>query len=566
LTDAVRYRAAPFGALRGRQGNRVLSLPSGQRRIVPDGVFSLLDQLRAFRTLSEHAENAAQRPGTSHGRAAEIRRALEDLRRQGLLMSEEEFFRAAAPESPTAGAPIATIGIPTSGRTKLIERCVESFSAHARKYGRELRFIIAGADRARAEEFASAMGQAGIDPAIARFALLGEAADLPAGMARNTGANRNVLLLECAGEAFLSVDDDTLCSFVRSPSWFDGRGLDGLIIHSLGNPLEMWFGPELPASEAAEVDLLAELGRGLGPAIKEPGRLSTAEFDHSTLEKLCSGKAISPIVQVGLAGDAATDSPAAWLMATGTTRARLTATEAGYRAALASRRILASAPCETVSASRQLMSYCIALDHRETLPPFPPLGRDQDGVFGAWERIVEPNSFTLHVPFSVVHEPAEARSFPPGELRPPRGMFLNEVLYLLCEDSEPGAAKRTAADRMRWIGSVLEEAGSLPVADFEAFLAERRIRSLSRRIGHLEGALKTFGSRPAWWVQDVQRFLRRWEEEMAEADVLRYAEPGASPPEDAARFFRNYVGWCGRLLREWLAMREAAMRLRRRNQ
>jgi hypothetical protein len=301
MSDAIRYRSAPFHALRGRQGNKLVSLSlSGERRVVPDGVFTLLDHLQAFRTLSEHAESAARRMGT------DVKRTLEDLRRQRLLISEEEFFRLALPENaPPSCPPISTIAIPTSGRTGLVERCIESYAAHARKFGRSVKFVVAGADRQRLEEWTCVMGEAGIDPAIARFALLGEAAGLPPGMARNTGANRNALLLECAGEAFLSVDDDTLCRFARSPA---SRG--GLAVHSKGNPLEMWFGPDLPRlDEAADLDLLADLGRSLGPAIRGAALLGNSEFDHSTLESLCRGTARARIVQIGLMGDAATDSP-----------------------------------------------------------------------------------------------------------------------------------------------------------------------------------------------------------------------------------------------------------------
>jgi hypothetical protein len=56
---------------------------SGERRILPDGVFALLDQLRSFRPLSEHAENALRRMGAAHGHDSDIRKTLEDLRRRG---------------------------------------------------------------------------------------------------------------------------------------------------------------------------------------------------------------------------------------------------------------------------------------------------------------------------------------------------------------------------------------------------------------------------------------------------------------------------------------------------
>jgi hypothetical protein len=50
---------------------------------------------------------------------------------------------------------------------------------------------------------------------------------------------------------------------------------------------------------------------------------------------------------------------------------------------------------------------------------------------------------------------------------------------------------------------------------------------------------------------------------MAGPDILRFSEPGTSSPEDPLGTHQNYTRWCGRLLREWPGMCEAAMRLRR---
>jgi hypothetical protein len=136
------------------------------------------------------------------------------------------------------------------------------------------------------------------------------------------------------------------------------------------------------------------------------------------------------------------------------------------------------------------------------------------------------------------------------------------VLYFLCEETDPGVSTRTPRERMRSLGSGLEEIAGLSRAGFEAILLERRLRLLSRSIVYLEASLKQFGSTPAWWVRDIQRFVRSFEEEMAGPDILRFSEPGTSPPEDPLGTYQNYARWCGRLLREWPGMREAAMRLR----
>ncbi len=69
------------------------------------------------------------------------------------------------------------------------------------------------------------------------------------------------------------------------------------------------------------------------------------------------------------------------------------ASETEYRKAIGSRRIFTASTLAAVSDTSQLMGYFLALDNRTTLPPFPPLGRDQDGVFALWLRAADPLSF-----------------------------------------------------------------------------------------------------------------------------------------------------------------------------
>ena len=131
------------------------------------------------------------------------------------------------------------IGIPTAGNEARLRRVITTFAHNAREHGRPVTITVSSnsppgraADTAalieslaKAESFGITllddeerlrMGdtlaqKAGVDPAIARFALSD-----PHGAGFACGANRNALLLRNAGRPYLSLDDDMACEMSTS--------------------------------------------------------------------------------------------------------------------------------------------------------------------------------------------------------------------------------------------------------------------------------------------------------------------------------------------------------------
>src|SRR5262249_4893247 len=131
---------------------------------------------------------------------------------------------------------ISAVGIITTDRPRMLDRCLKSLTASlALDTSSRPRIVIVdgstderviqsnrelaarGAKPAEVDirycgleeknRFADALtDRAGVDPDLVRFAMFGVG-----GIDNATGANRNALLLETAGEMFLSLDDDTVC-------------------------------------------------------------------------------------------------------------------------------------------------------------------------------------------------------------------------------------------------------------------------------------------------------------------------------------------------------------------
>ncbi len=186
-----------------------------------------------------------------------------------------------------------------------------------RKILNEYSFDVRLADTEDTRVIANRFVKTGLDRDVVEFALQGISG---LGLS-SVGANRNLHLLATAGEAFLSMDDDTDCKFTCAPGF--QRNLEtrpgGIPFEE--DPAEIWVHPDrqslLSSSPPVEIDFIRShqelLGRDtalLVSAVKiEAGAQSTSEdllpFSKST------GKIL--VTLNGLFGDCAWGTPSHYL-------------------------------------------------------------------------------------------------------------------------------------------------------------------------------------------------------------------------------------------------------------
>src|SRR5262249_41550398 len=167
----------------------------------------------------------------------------------------------------------------------------------------------------------------------------------PEGYGAPVGANRNAVLLNTAGELFLCVDDDTVCSTGKVKS-----GSDSYSFCENGDPREMRFFPEREAALAsvidAEVDILelheSLLGRSVSGVVSEKFPsfdLFSGEISPSTLEDITCSRGKVVITMNGLVGDSGMGLPVGLLWLEGRSRNNLLQSEDAYRSACVSREV-----------------------------------------------------------------------------------------------------------------------------------------------------------------------------------------------------------------------------------
>lgn len=596
-----RYRAFPEGMrfAAGSQDQVVIDPLSGRPLVLSLEQGRVLSALRGEDTLDGHAARVAG--GEPGQRGVDGARALvETLVHKGLLVSggalRGMIARAAALHpAPRGPAAIGMLGVPTNGRADGLVACLRSHAAAARAHGRRVVCVVADsavgeaaaatrdalvalaaddrmsgmeiryAGRGERERFCEVLAlAAATSPTLVRFALFGDPR-----FEVDTGANRNALLLDGAGEALLMVDDDVRARTAPPPARSEGLGLVS------GDPNEAWFpdpgaapvaeeGWETPDPFALHETLLgadvARVAAGQHDGMPADLRRAGAGFFRRLVRR--GGRVVT--TQLGGAGDHGMGASFGLLLLGGASHERLVASEARFRDAFTRRWLVRSATRPSIGDTSFCMSMSLGLDARELLPPFAPVGRDSDGLFGLTVRACVGDAFAGFVPRAVEHVPLRPRTASFEHEKHIAGQGgVNEHLRMAIAAAFEARDVHTEA-HLRHAGEVLCRLAERP-RDAEHFFREQTMRGLSRRLAQIERQLAERGRRPAFWAQALDGFAAALRSALADPTAYLPAELLAAHGEPAARaLFLDHVTAVGHLFTAWPALFEAARELRAR--
>jgi FkbH-like protein len=505
--------------------------------------------------------------------------------------------RAAAALAPAAiqGAVIATVAMVTCERPSALARGLGSYLENCARHDRSAEFVVmddSGSPDARAAyrdllasvartqeakifyagvdqkaAYVEALAARGLPPSVVRFALA-------PGRASTAGANRNALLLHTAGEPVFTADDDTICQIAAAPS-----PKDGLAAAAGVDPAEHWFFPDrasaLGAVSFVDRDVLAGhealLGRDVQSLLAAHPDPSGEHAQERARLAASGGRVVATFN--GLVGDSGWGapfgswlSPMGYLAMRGPSLQRLCASPAGYGATVTSREVVRVVDRLHVGDPSFSMMGFAGLDNRWLLPPFCPIGRGEDNVFGAVLAASTPGARVGHLPWVLVHAPIEPRRFWTGEMARTAGSTdLGRILVELVRscDIEPGLSDPAA--RLRALGAYLVELATRPRPDFEAVVRARLAAANQALATWLEAGLTAAGDAPSFWAEDVRRYLAGLSGAAAREDypVALDLADGASLDEARART-QYVVRRFGELLLYWPALVEEARALRAR--
>ena len=484
--------------------------------------------------------------------------------------------------------PVSALGIPTRGRPEALVRALASYIENARAFGRRVRFVVVddsvepahraqnrrGLDHLR-RRFHVPIAYAGAEERSAFIARLAQASDVrhevvafglanPCGFPMAAGSARNTLLLETLGELAISVDDDTVCRIAPAPGARDGLA----VASGPGHTRE--FYPDNEAALAAAPfephDFFGLHERLLGRSVEgrvlaaAPEGLDLKSMSRHLARRLGRGNHVR-MTALGVAGHSGVGHWARYVSLRGACRQRLLSSEASYRACLPSMQVIRASRRETIADGANCMGINLGLDNRDGLPPFAPVQRNEDGVFGWLFYRGSGDACLGSLPWVLVHSPTP---------RPPltwadagRVCAADFVLSLFGEIAGP-PTERPLPGGLPALGRRLAEIGALPAAELHERLRLIRTRTLRGRLRRTENRLAEYHHEPSFWAEDVQRYaatLRaRLDSRDALADDLDCAEGASNATEAMGLLLRRF----GQLLDAWPTLLEATRDLRAR--
>jgi hypothetical protein len=397
---------------------------------------------------------------------------------------------------------------------------------------------------ARARMAAGLAASLGISEEIPRFALLGDDRLGP-----SYGASRNTLLLLTAGRMLVMADDDTLFRVGVPPGTQEGLAFTSR--HDAN--AYRYYATEREAMEAVafgEHDLFALheklLGKQLDEIAASGESIDLAGVDAGFAARLSLPGARVGVTYLGTAGDSGMSGHAFRMLEEGESLDRMLVSEATFELGMTTRWIVKAAPKASVSSGAFCMALHIGLDNRQPLPPFMPVMRNEDGVFGSVLAACYPEVFAGYLPAVVPHLPPETRAhLSQNEAAQIRGVRVNDLVsQRIAAAAEASRSSLSMAD----LGKELTLQASFSPERFMDVMRESAERTSAAIAGYAMRRMQERRGIPTFWGNAVRAYLSSQER------VLRSGElcsDWAGEQGDRMKLGQELVDALGECLQSW---------------
>jgi hypothetical protein len=581
----LKYRACPYNSIALGFDTFLVSTTTNKVALVLQSELKrILDHCHISDTLEGLATRVTKRLNISEGNDRLVQRSLHELVRRGLLVPEHTVV-IDRQVSTTHIPKITTLAFPTADRVVELQSAIASYADNVTKYGRLVDLLVMDdsksvprndylhslnsvrtglsiryAGRPEKEAYLKALIDLGIQPDVARFALLGNFGDVNC----TTGANRNAILLDTVGECVVSADDDTTCTLTSHPQR-DKK----LYLKDKGDPRDKWFyltRDQVKAQNAwIDDDLVGEheylLGKPLSTlAFEMEGDLHLEPRCNHILDALQFGSGIIAATMSGIAGDSGMYTSSSFLRERGESQSRLCESEVLFKCAFGSREVLAVVRGRTVTHNSPCMAGHMGLANFTMLPPFFPIGKNQDGLFGILLRECT-RSFLGHVPIAVYHDATGQRAYQ----RIPE-CRISDVVWALIS-SLVSSGEEAMPISLKFLGQGFLDIAKLPDVEFWRLVCQRLSKHTADRLRMTEAALRQLRQCPTYWAQEVADLYRQSVSNLQTPDWFIPIEFGKDRHPDLARSAtKELVALAGALFYHWPDILSAAQILRQRGQ
>ena len=478
-------------------------------------------------------------------------------------------------------ASITTIGIITADRPASAYRALESLVRHGAAQSARARFLVIDGSRKPANlvgtrqvvtsvvrasghrvdyvgprESAEFFDRLGLHDASARVPLTPGA----------TGANRNLFLLMTAGEHALMVDDDVICE-----TWASTARADGLAL--MGHDQELFeteFFPDRAAALASvartNVNLIAAdqtlLGQSLAGLMTSSRPADVTNACGHLRKSLDDGRTlVVKATFAGIAGDAGVYCPYRFLFSSGPLRDRLRSNPPTLSTALTSREVSRIVRTNTVTHDNGCMATCMGVANTAVVPPFLPINRNEDGVFGVMLSAADEAAVFGHVPVGVLHDSNRPSHRPEGVVLSATQTRVAEVTLGVLRARADRDSGVSSDQWFQSVGNAFTELGRIQTSDLAAFVIRTILEGRALEIAALERDASEPDC-PAPWRAVLDKYHGKLSRSMTRPEFCLPAEFHGTGSVDAGyEALQAFLQTFGQLVSSWPALWAAAHRL-----
>jgi hypothetical protein len=503
---------------------------NGKRAVVMPEVHAALASCRQFKTLDQHTAHIIDRNPGMQGQQADIRQVLQKMLDSGIMISAKAIgddlkLKPPGQEKEIIDKPV--VAIITWERPESLERLLDSIVTNCNSKDVLRLYVIDDSRKAECIEqnrmlvdrFSSQLetpllyfGQEEQQSLLAKLASSlpqhEESIRFLADQSRwrdywTSGLARNIALLVSCGHRLVMMDDDTLCDV------YHPRELKPNISYS-DEPREAdffaseqeWGALHEPTNPDPIARHMQYLGLSFSAALKKlgPQHLKPSGFANATAMMTSELQPDSAVLvtECGSLGCPGTGNNT-WLpeMAPGSLR-RLLASKEKTKLSLSSR-LVWSGRNQPHFAPRSNMSPITGFDNRQMLPPYLPITRGEDRLFGYMVDFIFPNAIALDYPWAVPHLPLPKRKwrnedndFTPGHSFP--RFFFEKVV-----DQKSFCLADSPNERIAALSAWLADLAGAPDKTLVSMYRDSRLHRSSNQAKHLSELLKNSESAASEW-------------------------------------------------------------------
>ncbi len=559
---------------------------NGRSMTLPAEVVSAMTHCDSFRTLEGHVAHLMEGNDGSSDKQKAITSIIQSIQKGGLTISARDICAKLTPDEDSTSIPeIPVVVIITCERPKALERLLESFLAVCDLARVKQCFIVDDSRSADNQSrnfditrhydklaeieiryFGESEANNFIKTLIQKLPEYEEQIHFLIGRDRwkeyfTVGVARNYSLLLSVGNPVIVFDDDSICRayespFIRSGLEFSARSRQAHFyeIQDEKQYLKSTGDPD-PVKQHMRC-----LGLSVGEALNVMGsgtpNQNSLRYARSEFTVRLNSHSQILVTECGSLGDPGTPSNK-WLATIPVeSRERLLKVESRLEIALRHRNCWLGVDCPTFRPSANI-SQVTGFDNRDFLPPYFPINRGEDRIFGETVNFIFPNSVCLNYPWAAPHLPIPARqwsetdhnAFPSASF--PGKLTANTTAKKhLCQAEDPYS-------RLEHLAQLFTDLANSPKTSIINLHAEDWLEYKTACLLALHTTLEESKGAPQPWITYLQQSIQHTQSASLDDTETPGTKGSTSAPsgEELIEFWQaNWAGF-GRALRAWPEIR-----------